>query len=349
MTRRELLAASVAVTLNREGLDRAVALIEDSVRSGKVSAAALHVHGGTVTLSRGFGRAHGPDTIFLLASITKPMTVTAVMMLVDRREVRLSDPVRRYIPEFTGGERDRITVRHLLTHTSGLPDMLRENTELRKRHAPLRDFVTATCKTPLLFSPGTEVRYQSMGILLAAEIVERTTGAPLRAFLREHVFAPLRMERTFLGLDGHKISETALCQVTDDEDWNWNSAYWRDLGAPWGGAHSTAPEVAGFVQYFLEPDGRVLKPETAASMIVNQTAPLAEPWGFGWMVKPGAFGKNCSARTFGHYGATGTIAWADPANGLICVLLTTEPAKESRDNLLGPVSDAVSAAVAKPA
>src|SRR5207302_791651 len=202
MRRRELLSGAVALALRRERLDAAVALIENAVRSGSVSAATLHVRQGSFELSRAFGLAGSPETPFLLASITKPMTATAVMILRDRRELALSAPVRKFIPEFTGGDRDSITIKHLLTHTSGLPDMLPENEALRKRHAPLKNFVSATCKTPLLFKPGAECRYQSMGVLLAGEIVERITGKPLRDFLRKELFEPLEMKQTSLGLGG---------------------------------------------------------------------------------------------------------------------------------------------------
>ncbi len=344
----------MAMALQHGKLDEAVKLIQKQTSSGEVAAASLVVRQGDFQLARAFGQAADPNTVFLLASITKPMTVTAVMLLRDRGKLALSDPVHKFIPEVRGGDRDRVTIQHLVTHTSGLPDMLPENVAFRKRHAPLKDFVAATCKTPLLFPPGTQVRYQSMGILLAAEIVERVTQTPLRTFLHREVFEPLGMHRTSLGLGGRKISETAQAQVAQqkdtsygqagDEDWNWNSPYWRDLGAPWGGAHSTAPDVARFLDSFLHPDGRVLKRETAEAMIVNHTQPLSEPWGLGWMIKPGTFGKACSARTFGHYGSTGTVAWADPATGLLCVLLTTRPAAQSRDHLLGPVSDLVSEA-----
>jgi CubicO group peptidase (beta-lactamase class C family) len=344
MLRRVFLAGGVSVALNQGRLAEAVALIEKATGSGEVAAASLHVRQGGFTLSRGFGCARSPEAVFLLASITKPMTVSGVMILADRGELALSDPIRKFIPEFTGRERDVVTVRHLLTHTSGLPDMLPENVELRKRHASLKEFVAATCKTPLLFKPGSEVRYQSMGILLAAEIAERITGTPFRAFLRKELFEPRGMRRTSLGLGGRKIADTQLCQVSGDEDWNWNSPYWRDLGAPWGGAHSTAPEVAKFLAMFLKPDGRILRRETTAAMIANQTPGLNTPWGLGWMVKPGTFGKKCSARTYGHNGSTGTVAWADPERGLSCVLLTTKPAAQSRDGLLGPVSDLVSEA-----
>ncbi|HTM48538.1 MAG TPA: serine hydrolase domain-containing protein [Bryobacteraceae bacterium] len=344
MLRREFLSGAAALALRRGNISGAVALIEAATRSGAVSAAALHVRQGSSEVSRAFGQASSPETPFLLASITKPMTATAVMILADRRALALSDPVRKFIPEFTGGDRDSVTVKHLLTHTSGLPDMLPENEALRKRHAPLQDFAAAACRTPLLFKPGTECRYQSMGILLAGDIVERITRTRLRDFLRQEVFQPLGMTQSSLGLGGRPIRSTALCQVAGNDDWNWNSPYWRDLGAPWGGAHATAPDVARFLRAFLLPPSTILTPQTAAAMIVDQNAGLNQPWGLGWSVKPGAFGKGSSPRTFGHNGSTGTIAWADPKNGLSCVLLTTRPGAEDKEKLLRTVSDKVSGA-----
>lgn len=329
--------------------DKASALVEKATASGEVAAAALLVqHGreqqGNEQKTQGFGKARGAGEVFLLASITKPMTAAGLMKLVDQNRVSLADPVNKYIPEFKGGSKAKITLRHLLTHTSGLPDMVPENTELRKRHAPLSDFVAATCRTPLLFEPGTEVRYQSMGILLAAEIVERVTHQKFRDFLTTEIFTPLGMKDTSLGLGGRKIPDTARCQTpgAGDEDWNWNSPYWRDLGAPWGGAHSTVADVARFLTWFLHPRDGALRAATARSMVSNQNTGLNKPWGIGFMLEPGVFGKSCSPRTFGHYGSTGTVAWADPDNNRVCVLLTTKPADQSRAGLLGPVSDLIS-------
>jgi len=364
LKRRECLSGLLgAVCMNRltaairkDRLDEAAALIAKNTDSGDVWAASLYVAQNDFVYQRAFGRAQDSDAVFLLASITKPMTVTGVMVLVDRGQLSLSDPVQKHIPEFTGGDRGLVTVKHLLTHSSGLPDQLKENVALRQRQAPLKDFVAGTCRTPLLFKPGTQVKYQSMGTLLAAEIAQRVTRRPFRDFLRDEVFLPAGMTRTSLGLGGRRIPETMQSQIesapgmygggTATRDWNWNSLYWRDLGAPWGGAHSTASDVARLLRLFLKPDGKVLKRETAASMLANQTPGLNEPWGIGWMIKPGTFGRHCSNRTFGHYGATGTVAWADPRTQLICVLLTTKPADVSRSHLLGPVSDLVSAGVA---
>ena len=345
MLRRAFLAQA-ALALRKGSLEKAVHMLDESARAHGVAAAALYVRQGGTPVRHQVGLARSPDTVFLLASITKPMTATGVMVLVDRGAVALADPVRKYIPEFHGGDRDLVTVRHLLTHTSGLPDMLPENEALRRRHAPLADFVAGACRTPLLFRPGAECRYQSMGILLAAEIAQRVTGTPFREFLRQAVFTPLGMTRTSLGLGGRQISETAQAQVSGNDDWNWNSPYWRDLGVPWGGAHSTTGDVARLLEYFLKPDGRVLKPATAASMTVNQNAGLNEAWGLGWMVARGKLAKACSERAFGHWGSTGTIAWADPATGVSFVLLTTKPAADSRASVLAPVSDAVAEAFA---
>lgn len=332
---------AAAAVLKNGRVDEACAKVLAATASGEVSAATLYVQQGGQVFEQGFGKARSAREVFLLASITKPMTAVAVMKLVERGQISLEKPARTYIPEFRGGDRDKVTVRHLLTHTSGLPDMLPENTELRKRHAPLKDFVAGTCKTPLLFAPGTEVRYQSMGILLAAEIVERITGQSLREFLKAEVYAPLGMTSASLGLGGRRIADTAQSQVTGDDDWNWNSAYWRDLGAPWGGAHASAPDVAKFLEYFLHPRDGILKASTARQMVTNQNAGLNKPWGIGFLVDGTAYGKSCVANTFGHWGSTGTVAWADPQKDLIMVLLTTKPADQSRAGLLGPVSDTI--------
>ena len=331
----------VVMKLDSNDLEKAVALLSNACNTGDVRTATLLVRRGEFRLLKNFGHVASNNPVFLIASVCKPMTAAGVMLLVDRGQLALSDPVCKYLLGFFGGGRERITVRHLLTHTSGLPDMLPENDELRRRHAPLDDIVAATCKTPLLFAPGAEVRYQSMGFLLAGRIVEVITGTRFRDFLERELFGPMAMYGTSLGLGGRMLAETEMCQVTGNEDWNRNSQYWRDLGAPWGGVLSTADDVGKFVDSFLHPLRGVLKPATAAGMIVNQTAGLNIPWGQGWMVKPGAFSTRCSARTFGHFGVTGTVAWGDPETDLCCVLLTTKPADPSRIGLLGRVSDLV--------
>ncbi|MGH7945456.1 MAG: serine hydrolase domain-containing protein [Opitutaceae bacterium] len=321
-------------------VEEADRLIASRMAIGEITAAAFLVRQGGFEFARAYGTAK-IDIPFLIASLTKPMTVSAVVMLRDRRQLELADPVKRFLPQFKGDGREAITIKHLITHMSGLPDMLPENVELRKRHAPLREFVERTCRTGLLFPPGRQVHYQSMGILLAAAVAEKITAQPLPELLASTVFEPLRMTRTSLGLGGRKISDTAQCQVAEPSDWDWNSAYWRNLAAPWGGAHSTVHDLARFIEAFTVP-GSVLWPEnTRREMREIQTGSLRPSHGLGWMREPGVFGQRCSPATFGHYGSTGTVFWHDPESKVTCVLLTTKPAENSRAGLLGPVSDII--------
>ncbi len=322
--------------------EEACRLIRVQTDGGEVAAAVLHVRRAGQELTRAFGAAR-VDLPFLIASPTKPMTASAVLWLRDRRELALSDSVRRYLPAFRGSQRAEVTIGHLLTHTSGLPDMLPENVELRRRHAPLAEFVERTCRTPLLFRPGAKVSYQSMGILLAAAIVEKVSGEPMPAFLARTIFSPLGMGQSSLGLGGRAIADTAQCQVPDAErsDWDWNSPYWRNLGAPWGGAHATARDLGVFLEAFTSADGGVLSGATCREMRAIQTGTLRPSFGLGWQRDPGAFGRTCSTETFGHFGSTGTMAWHDPTTATTFVLLTTRPATESKASLLLPASEII--------
>ena len=342
MTRRDMLLGSLILALKRGRLDEAVGIIEGQIDSRQLSAATLVVHDHSAVEVRAFGKALNAGAVFLLASLTKPMTASTVMILVDRKQVSLTDRVRKFIPEFRGDGREQVLVKHLLTHTSGLPDMLPNNEALRKQHAPLSEFVAFTCRTPLLFVPGSQWRYQSMGILLAGEIVSRVSGEALPDFLREHVYRPLGMSKSSLGLGGRSVSETMLCQLDEKNDWDWNSSYWRNLASPWGGAHASGPDVARFLRYFSHPSDGVLKPETALAMVTTQTAGLQRRWGLGWMLNNGTFGRSCSPHTFGHEGSTGTLCWCDPKRALSFVLLTTRPSAHSSKTLLSSVSEAVS-------
>ena len=275
MTRRDLLlAAAAAVTLKQGKLDEAFSKLEAAAQSGAAEGSVLLVQQGDSATVKAFGTARDRKPVFLLASISKPMTATGVMVLADRGELKLTDPVQRYIPEFRGNGREEVLIRHLLTHTSGLPDMLPENGELRKRHAPLKDFVAGTCRTPLLFKPGSQVRYQSMGILLACEIATRITKQPFSDFLRDQLFKPLQMKDTSLGLGGRPIASTMHCQVDQVTDWDWNSVVLEKPRHPVGrrardgrrcrkvrpllreSATSEGPAPGNSSRHDHEPDGR---------------------------------------------------------------------------------------------
>ena len=345
------------VGMSKARLARAASILAEETKSGRVRAASIIVvRNGTVVLHEGFGAK--PDSVYLLASISKPVNAVGLMVLVERGLVSLDDPAAKYLPELKGADRAQIRVRDLLTHTSGLPDMLPENTALRRAHAPLKEFVAGALTTPLLYQPRTDFRYQSMGTLLAGEIVERVTGERLRDFQKREIFDVLGMKDSSLGLGGRRIEDTILCQTgtgPDVERFGPNSTYWRDMGHPWGGMHSTTTDLAVLLQTFLNggefAGKRLLSPVTVARMTSDQNKAIGKPWGLGWGLATSPVWVYCgdlvSPETFGHSGATGTVAWADPVTKVVTVILTTRPSGEDDGRLLRTVSNAVAAAVVK--
>jgi CubicO group peptidase (beta-lactamase class C family) len=316
--------------------EQASELLEQAIRSGQITAAVFSVSTRTTRWSQAFGAARSPDAPFLLGSISKPIAITPLMALVEQGALQLDDPLVKFLPEFTGQGRDRVTLRHLLTHTSGLPDQLPQNAELRRQHAPLSEFVTAALQLPLAFAPGTQYLYSSMGILLACEVAQRLTSRSILQLVQEGVFDRLQMSHSAQGLGRFQLTEVQPVQIEfaapeagagdpTARDWDWNSPYWRALGAPWGGTLASAPDVARFLDEFLFARGRAVRPETARLMTRNHNPPALPPRGLGFNSGPGWCGTRRSPQTFGHTGSTGTIAWADPATETVCVVLTSLP------------------------
>jgi CubicO group peptidase (beta-lactamase class C family) len=364
MNRRDMLmtagAAMIATPSMARGgwdkgkLEQAARLMESWIGDGRVQGASILVTQGQRTFARNFGTAKGTEPIFLLASISKPMTAAAVMTLVDAGELSLDDTVTKFFPAFSGDGREAITVRNLLTHTGGLPDMLPNDEMLREHQASLNDFRDGALNVPLKFKPGTSYSYASMGIHLSAAIAEKITGKPFPDVVEERVFKPLRMTRTSFGLRGRPKAQTVSSQpapaMTEAgklswPTWNWNSDYWRGLGASWGGGLGPASDIVRFYDEFLNKRGRILKPATEELMATNQSPPGVKASGLGFDLPPAVGTVLTGPRTFGHNGSTGTLSWADPDTGTICVVLTTlyEPAVRPHPTHL--VSDIVAEAV----
>lgn len=308
-----------------------------------------------------FGRQHVDpqshpirnDAIFLIASITKPIVVMGAMRLIERGQLSLNDRVADFFPEFGRKGKYGTTIRNLMTHTSGLPDMLPNNVELRKSKATLADFVSETCAITPDFPPGRSVQYQSMGTAVLAAITEQVSGMTCGEFLRQEFFRPLAMNDTRLGAPEDwftgpqpTIDRIAEIRVPEEQatetDWNWNSRYWRQLGAPWGGLLTTPLDLGQFAQLMLNRgragDQQILSAATIDASTENQLASMKDvpdedrrfrPWGLGWRLQwPGhtnTFGDLVSARTFGHWGATGTLLWIDPEREAFALILSTQP------------------------
>jgi CubicO group peptidase (beta-lactamase class C family) len=330
------MSARLEAADSRPSFDQIANALGDAVDRGLMSAAVMMIRHAGIEVGWAFGKASSVDSIFLLASISKPMVAAAVMALCDGGQLRLDDPVQRFLPGFRNAGRDQVTLRHLLSHCSGLPDQLPENVALRSRHAPLADFVKGAMTVPLAFPPGSAFLYSSMGILLAAEMAGVVSGMPMHRWIAKSVFEPLGMSHSSLGLGETPIAQTMQCQTEsaaaesgagDPEAlrWDWNSDYWRGLGAPWGGVHGSARDVLRFMVDFLEPSGKMLKPETSAEMIRRQIPAPQMARGLGFGLGRSNSSRFCSQAAFGHTGSTGTLTWADPQSSAACVVLTTLP------------------------
>lgn len=356
----------------------AVSLATTWCRNGSLPAIAMQLTVGQETTGPVLIGKHSPeedaplpaDAIFLIASITKPVVAMGVMRLVECGLIGLDDRVEEVVPEFGRSGTHQVTLRHLLTHTSGLPDMLPDNRELRAAKSGLDAFVAGACRVDLAFPPGRGVSYQSMGFALLGEVIARVSGFTAARFLDREFLQPLGLADTALGApdawftgDSPKVNRIAGLRLPDDmreTDWHWNTRYWRQLGAPWGGLLTTPADLSRLASLMLASSygpRSLLAPATIAAMTRNQLAcfpdlPEAErrcrPWGLGWRLNwPGHsanFGDLLGPNTFGHWGATGTLLWIDPDKGAIATILTTQP-QEPRGSYLARLSNTLAAAI----
>jgi CubicO group peptidase (beta-lactamase class C family) len=307
-----------------------------------------------------------PDDRFVVASLTKPVVAMGAMLLVEQGLIGLNDRVSEYVPEYRDAPKRPTTLRHLLTHTSGLPDSLPNNLLLRKSHAALSEFVAGACGIGLDFRPGSGVQYQSLGYAILGDVIERVTGKRCGQFLKESFFDPLGMNSTALGPVAPREARPVVeIRVPDDmaggDDWNWNSGYWQALGAPWGGMISTAGDLARYCAMMLGEGTlgavRILSASSVRAATTNQLEhfhdlPEADcrtrPWGFGWRLNwpahAACFGDLLPASAFGHWGATGTLFWMNRENHTAAVLLSSQPIEKDRSPL-AKLSNAIAAAV----
>ena len=277
------------------------------------------------------------DRRYLIASITKPIVAMMAVQLAADGELSLNQHVRDFVDGFHRGPLRAVTIRHLLTHSSGLPDMLPHNNELRAQHASLAEFVQHTTAVTPQFAPGTECGYSSMGFAVLAVIIEQLTGSSLPEVLSQRLFQPLSMNSSWLGIPvahSAQLMPTVLpCELppwqSPDSDWNWNSLYWRTLGAPWGGMMSTAEDLGRLAVAMLNSGvattgHHVLRESTVRSCTRNQTRHMPSlsekdrihhSWGLGWRLNwldhSSCFSDFLPRSAFGHWGATGTMMWIE--------------------------------------
>ena len=327
-----------AIGFSSDRLDRVGQLLSLTHEAGDLMGAAVQVtRGGVAVDPICAGRRRladesanvEADTVFLIASITKPIVTSAVARLIERGALGLDDRVADLLPGFEASGKEGVQVRHLMTHTSGLPDQIPENRAYREAHRPLSDFVARTCELPLSFDPGSKVSYQSSGIAILGAIVERVTGTSLPEHLNKVFFGPLGLKDTSLGIQTRSDRESDVVMAGEGlthggsgTDFDWNSDYWRAFGAPWGGLLTTVEEMTRLMLMvcgFGEVDGiRCLHEATVRTMITDHSSALPDldptdrqrqRWGLGWRLggyNTSTYGDLTSESTFGHTGATGT-------------------------------------------
>ncbi len=285
------------------------------------------------------------DAIFWIASMSKPILAALLLMLQDEGLLSVDDPVEKYLPEFKGlktvdGKPARITIRHLLTHTSGLGEITPAQARKCKTLACVIPFYVAK---PVAFTPGSKWVYCQSGINTGGRIAEVVTGEPLDKLLKRRLFDPLGMKDTTFYLTEQQLPRLAKSyrrtkngelEATAIGFLGGKSPTSRDrFPAPNGGLFSTAADYTRFCQMVLrggELDGkRYLKPKTVKLMTTIQTAGLktgftpGNGWGLGWCVirEPQGVTAMLSPGTFGHGGAYGTQAWIDPVTQRIYILM----------------------------
>jgi CubicO group peptidase (beta-lactamase class C family) len=285
-----------------------------------------------------------PDNLFWIASMTKPVTATAMLMLQDEGKLSVDDLVAKYLPELANlktadGKPAKLTLRHLLTHTSGMGEVTPQESRTARK---LADLISCYANRPLQFEPGTKWQYCQSGINSLGRIVEVVSGQSFPEFLQKRIFDPLRMKDTtfyptkeqmarlaksYKEADG-KLEEVTIF-ILDGHDPAARDRY----PAANGGLFSTAQDYIHFCQMLLNLGSfggrQYLKPESVKLMSTIQTGDLqtgfteGNGWGLGCCVvrKPQGVTAVLSPGTFGHGGAYGTQAWIDPAKQVIYVLM----------------------------
>jgi CubicO group peptidase (beta-lactamase class C family) len=285
------------------------------------------------------------DSIFWIASMTKPITGTAIMMLRDEGKLNVDDPVAKYIPELGAlktptGEPANLTLKHLMTHTSGLAEATAEESKAAKK---LADLIPAYAGKPMLFEPGSKWQYCQSGINTLGRIIEVVSGMPFEQFLERRLFRPLGMKDTAFYLRENQLSRLVTPAWQEKDGRLITAAISLLNGKPAtdadrypaanGGLFSTAADYAHFARMILNGGTlngkRYLKPESVELMTTVQSGAVTtgftpgNGWGLTWCVvrEPQGVTAMLSPGTVGHGGAYGTQAWIDPKKGVALILM----------------------------
>jgi uncharacterized protein YbbC (DUF1343 family)/CubicO group peptidase (beta-lactamase class C family) len=338
-------------------------IVQRAIEQDQIPGAVVLVwHNGAVVYRKAFGhRSLEPrrepmtvDTIFDLASLTKVIaTTTAVMQMVQSGQVRLNDPVAKYLPEFAQNGKDDITVRELMTHFSGLPPDLDLTQKWQGRDAALQ---MAFATTPM-FPPGSRFLYSDINFITLGALVEKVSGTSLDQYCATHIFAPLKMTHTRFLPPKSWLPKIAPTQYDPDTGKMLRGTVHdptaRRMGGVAGhaGLFSTADDLSKFAQALLK-GSPVLGPLAIEKMTTPQQPPTAQTLhGLGWDIDT-PFSSNrgefLPVGSFGHTGFTGTSLWIDPTTRTYIIILTNAVHPRGKGTavaLRSEIATAVAAAV----
>lgn len=285
------------------------------------------VRGDRLVWAEGFGLADvenqvpaRADTVYRIASLSKPITAVAVLQLVEQGLVELDAPVQRWVPSFPE-KRAPVTVRQVLTHTSGIRHY-RAGDPRRRHYSSVVEALSIFEDDPLLFEPGTRYEYSSHAYNLLAAVVERASGLGFGAYLRERIFGPAGMDDSGLDRAEEPIPRRARHYEKGDAPGRWRNYPFVDLSSKWaaGGMLSTVLDLARF--HVALDEGRLLRPETLAAMYADHHLADGTPtgYGLGWAVDRDARGRLLVGQEGGASGAS-TFLLRVPETGEAVVLL----------------------------
>jgi uncharacterized protein YbbC (DUF1343 family)/CubicO group peptidase (beta-lactamase class C family) len=328
------------------------ALIGRFIADAQMPGAALWIEHGGESYHRAYGqRALVPkteplseETVFDVASLTKVVATTpSVMLLVERGQIEVDAPVSRYVPEFIGGGKDAITVRHLMTHTSGLKAGL----PATPAWSGYDRGIALACAETVTHPPGTNFRYSDINFIVLGEIVRRVSGLPLDEFAAREVFRPLGMKDTgYLPLSGKSAARIAPTELVAGQPLRGvvHDPTARRMGGVAGhaGLFSTTADLARFARMLLnlgQLEGVTLfKPETVRRMTSVQSPPaVTARRGLGWDIdspysRPR--GTVFPLGSYGHTGFTGCILWLDPLSKSFYVLLSNRVHPDGKGSIV---------------
>lgn len=339
----------------RSALAEATAFLDSAVAAGAAPGAVLavsvrghHVYHGTGVLGAGMPARPDSSTVYDLASLTKVVGLTtAVMLALDEERLELDAPATRYVPAFAGGGREAVTIRHLLTHTSGLPAFRLLYRETEDRAAAL----ALTDTTSLDTLPGTTFVYSDLGAIVLTQAVQTAFGAPLDSILSQRIFGPLGMTSTrFLPPPEWR----PRIAPTEQDPWRGRMIHGEvhdenasRLGGVSGhaGLFGPARDLLHFGDWLLAArTGRDSLPVRLDAEIVRrfttrQDFPPGSSRALGWDTpsEMSSAGTLLSPASFGHTGFTGTSIWLDPERGLVVVLLSNRVHPTRENGKWGPV------------